>query len=433
MRAIELKNEIIPLNLEGPDFSSLVDIIQNKKVVLLGESTHGTQEFYNLRIQLTKHLIEHCGFNAVAIEGDWADAYRVNRFVKGKGSDHNAKSSLSSFDTYPLWLWRNKSVLDFISWLKNRNKISSLKTGFYGLDLYGMQRSVSIILKRLKKYDKIEYAEAKKAYACFEFPLVRASDYGREVFHGLKKSCSNEAIYELERIREFFLNSELNHSGKELFFNLVQNARTVVGAESYYRALFEPGMSSWNIRDKHMFDTLTSIEERIGEEQNPKIVVWAHNSHVGRPAGEFINTTREVTLGGLCAEYYKDMCFSVGMSTCTGQVTASHGWDEDGKIFDINEPIPNSYEELFGKVGSDFMIPTETIKELKFPMYERAIGVIYQPEREKIGHYFESDLAARYDWMIHVEKSNPLHPLDDLHLWHRVLKNKEKDLYPSSY
>ena len=432
LNAKELKNEILHLNLNEPDFEHLVDIVKNKKIVLIGESTHGTKEFYQLRAQITKELIERCGFNAVALEGDWADVYRINRYVKGFSGDDSAESSMKELSRFPLWMWRNRVMVDFIEWLRERNTVAVEKAGIYGLDLYGLKNSIKSILETVKRRRPEHFEEARRRYACFQFPLEDGVEYGRRVALSLQDSCAQEVVDELKALRDKFKH-ELEALGEsEEFLSLERNAEVVIGAESYYRNLFNPGVSTWNIRDKHMFETLRSLDEHISQNGSGKIVVWAHNSHVGRAVSTRRELMDETTLGELAADHYKDMCYSIGMTTCYGSVTAAHNWDEEGRFFHVNEPLENSYEKLFERVGGDFMLAAETLKELKRPLLERAIGVIYRPETERHSHYFESDLAARYDWLIHVRETSAVEPLDDLHAWQPRLRGQERDLYPSS-
>lgn len=432
LNAKELKNETIRLNVNDPDFGDLVDIVKNKKIVLIGESTHGSSEFYEMRARITRELIENCGFNAIAVEGDWADIYRIDRYVKGVSDDRNAHESLGNLERFPLWMWRNRVVEKFVSWLESHNRGKDNKVGFYGLDLYGMQNSIGEILRVLKGSFPSQYEKARERYACFQMPLDDAVDYGRAVATQLQSSCEKEAIAQLNSIREKFVEGLSSDSERDVFLNLEQNARVIIGAESYYRNLFNPGVSTWNIRDKHMFETLKSIDEHISESETGKIIVWAHNSHVGRAVSTRRELMEETTLGELAADHYKDMCYSIGMTTCSGSVTAAHNWDEEGRFFNVNAPLENSYENLFSRVGGDFMLPAETLKDLKRPLLERAIGVIYRPETERFSHYFESDLAARYDWIVHINKTSALEPIDDLHVWQPMLSGRERDLYPSS-
>ncbi|MCO4753723.1 MAG: erythromycin esterase family protein [Bacteriovoracaceae bacterium] len=406
--------------------------MKNKKIVLIGEETHGTHEFYSFRAQITKELIQNHGFNAVAIEGDWPDVFRVNKYVKGDNRDHDALASFKDMRRFPLWMWRNQVAVDFIEWLREHNKGLDRPAGFYGLDLYGMQNAISSILDTTKEKIPDLYEQTRKRYSCFQTPLRDGAEYGRSVALDLQQSCQQAVLDQLNTIREEFFSRLALDNDKEEFLHMEQNAASIIAAESYYRNLFNPGVSTWNIRDKHMFETLKSLDEWISSEETGKIIVWAHNSHVGRAVNSRREQLGETTLGELTSDHYKDMCFSIGMTTCQGTVTAAHNWDEPGRYFHINPPIEGSYNELFNRVGSDFMLATDTIKELKRPRLERAIGVIYSPETERYSHYFESDLAARYDWLIHVNTTSALEPIDDLVHWQPRLNNQEKDLYPSS-
>ncbi len=428
----DLKNERISLNVKSPDFDNLLDEIKNRKIVLIGESTHGTHEFYSLRSKITKKLIEDHGFNTVAIEGDWPDVFRVNQFVKGLGRDNTAIESMSDMERFPLWMWRNQIVTNFIEWLKDTNRDRENKVGFYGLDLYGMKNSIRAILEITKEKFPDLYEETRDLYSCFQTSLSDAANYGRRVALKKHKSCQDQVVKELQLVREEFFNRLNDLSDKEEYLHVEQNAQAVVAAESYYRNLFNPGVSTWNIRDKHMFETLKSIDEWISSEETGKIIVWAHNSHVGRAESGHRTSLGETTLGELVADHYKDMSFCVGLFTSEGSVTAAHNWDEPGHYFHLNEPIKGSYEDLFHRVGGDFMLGSDTLKEIERPMLERAVGVIYRPETERNSHYFESNLSSRYDWIIYVDKTSAIEPIDDLEYWQPMLKGREKDFYPSS-
>ncbi|MBC76615.1 MAG: erythromycin esterase [Halobacteriovoraceae bacterium] len=427
-----LRNERIGLNVKSPDFGPLMDEIKNRKIVLIGESTHGTHDFYKLRAEITKELISEHGFNVVAIEGDWPDVFRVNKYVKGQGKDKNALDSMVDMERFPLWMWRNQVCLDFIEWLRDRNLNSEFKTGFYGLDLYGMKNSISAIMDITKENFPELYEETRELYSCFQTPLSDAANYGRRVALNQQRSCQEQMVKELNLIRDEFYQSLGSGMDKEEYLHVEQNAQAVVAAESYYRNLFTPGVSTWNIRDKHMFETLKSIDEWISSEESGKIVVWAHNSHVGRAMTDRREQLGEITLGEVASDHYKDMCFCIGMFTGEGSVTAAHNWDEPGHYFNLNTPLEGSYEQLLSRVGGDFMLGSDTLKEMKRPLLERAVGVIYRPETERYSHYFESDIAGRYDWLIYLDKTSALEPVDDLSYWQPRLKGREKDFYPSS-
>lgn len=431
LSAKELKKEVLPLNIKDPDLEGIKDAVKNKKIVLIGESTHGSAEFYRLRARITEELIKDCGFNAVAVEGDWPDIHRLSRYAGGKGPDANAREAMDDLRRFPLWMWRNREVEDFIEWLRQENRQRGAKVGFYGLDLYGIKNSIARILQVLKERYPDEYENARERYSCFQTPLDEAVDYGRAVAGGVQKSCAKEVAAQMEALRERFLDRLETPEERELYLDLEQNARTVIGAEAYYRQLFYPGVSSWNIRDKHMFQTLRSLDEHISARETGKIVVWAHNSHVGRAVSTRRELLEETTLGELASDHYKDMCYSIGMTTSEGSVTAAHNWDEEGRYFHVNKPLEGSYEEFFSRVGGDFMLPAAALKQLG-PKLERAIGVIYRPETERFSHYFESDFSARYDWLVHIQETSALEPLDDLHAWQPRLRGKERDLYPSS-
>src|SRR3981081_2647303 len=266
------------------DYDPLVELAGNSRFALLGEASHGTHDFYHTRAQLTERLIEEKRFSAVAVEADRPDAHRVNRYVQGRGDDAEAVEALSSFQRFPTWMWRNTDVVEFIAWLREYNDAlpeGARKVGFYGLDLYSLHTAARAVLDFLDKVDPEAARRARYRYACFEHFGEDSQAYGYAASFGLSKSCEDEVVNQLVEIqrRAAELVSRDGHIDPDAFFITEQNARLVKNAERYYRTMFESHGASWNLRDQHMVETLEALERHLGSPA--KIVVWAHNSHMG--------------------------------------------------------------------------------------------------------------------------------------------------------
>jgi len=294
-----VREAALPLTGSPKDYDLLLDLIGEARFVLLGEASHGTHEFYRERAQITKRLIQEKGFMAVAVEADWPDAYRVNRFVCGKGEDAEAVDALGGFKRFPAWMWRNADVLDFVGWLRAHNDslpAGAEKVGFYGLDLYSLHSSIEAVLAYLNKVDPASAHRARKRYACFDHFGKDTQTYGLATGLGMTRSCEDEVVNELTelRLREAeYLQRDGRVAADEFFF-AEQNARLIKNAEQYYRSMFRGPVSSWNLRDSHMVETLASLEAHLKEQQREaKAVVWAHNSHLGDARATEMNNKGE--------------------------------------------------------------------------------------------------------------------------------------------
>ena len=426
-----------------PPRETLEELIGDARVVLIGESSHGTHEFYAARAEITKWLIEEKGFSAVAAEADWPDAYRVNRYVRGLGEDKNADEALSGFERFPAWMWRNTVVRDFVDWLRTRNRRQESngqrQAGFYGLDLYSLHRSMHEVITYLDKVDPKAAARARARYACFDHTSADDGQaYGFSAAFGAGPSCENQAIEQLVDIQRNAL-AYARRDGllaeDELFY-VQQNAQTVRNAEVYYRAMFSGRVTSWNLRDKHMEQTLEALLkhlDRHGDVPSARIVVWAHNSHVGDARATEVWADGQLTLGQLVRQRYGDESRIIGFSTYAGSVTAASEWGGVAEQKAVRPALNGSIEELLHETGkSAFLVSAAISPEAADPLsvvrLGRAIGVIYQPSTERQSHYFHVRPADQFDAMIHIDKTRALEPLEVTSLW---IAGETPETYPS--
>lgn len=413
-----------PLVGAPSDYAPLLDLVGDARFVLLGEASHGTHEFYRHRAQITKRLIEEKGFNGVAVEADWPDAYRINLFVRAYGEDPDAIDSLTGFQRFPTWMWRNADVLDFVGWLRNHNEQhSENQAGFYGLDLYSLYASIRAVLDYLDKVDPEAAQRARYRYACFEHSGEDSQAYGYASGFGLSKSCEDEAVsqwLEMNRLAGT-LSSSNGRIPPDAFFFAQQNARLVKNAERYYRTMFNKRVSSWNLRDNHMADTLDALVRHLGEKDS-RIVIWAHNSHLGDARATEMGERGELNLGQLVRRRYEKDAVLIGFTTHTGTVTAASEWDGPAERKHVRPALPESYEALFHKTGiPNFMLQLrdagEVTSALRERRLERAIGVIYLPNSERVSHYFHARLADQFDAILHLDSTRAVEPLERVAEW----------------
>jgi erythromycin esterase-like protein len=401
------------------DYDRLIHEIGDARFVLIGEASHGTHEFYAERAAITRRLIEEKGFNAVAAEADWPDAYRVNRYVHGHGDDPDASAALSGFKRFPAWMWRNAVVLDFATWLRERNSRAEVKAGFYGLDLYSMFTSAQSVLAYLDRVDPAAAEVARRRYACFDHFAQDSQAYGYATAFGMRKPCELEVVRQLVELRKRageYLSRD-GHVAAEEFFDAEQNAKLVIDAEQYYRTMFQGGVSSWNLRDRHMAQTLESLAEHLERRDGyAKIAVWAHNSHLGDARATEMGRRGELNLGELVRELHPRECVNIGFSTYMGTVTAASDWDAPAETKSVRPGLPSSYEDLFHSTGSPrFLLMLHAAglpEEVHAERLQRAIGVIYRPETERQSHYFQAHLVEQFDYMIHIDETRALEALD---------------------
>lgn len=407
------------------DYRPLMDLIGNSRFVLLGEASHGTHDFYHTRAQITEWLIQEKGFSAVAVEADWPDAHRVNRYVQDRSGDGEAVEALDSFKRFPTWMWRNADVVEFIDWLREYNDAlpeGKRKAGFYGLDLYSLHASARAVLEFLDQVDPDAARRARYRYSCFEHFGEDTQAYGYAASFGLSESCEDQVVGQLVEMQKRAADL-VSRDGKldpDAFFIAEQNARLVKNAERYYRSMFGSHVESWNLRDRHMVETLEALERHLGS--SAKIVVWAHNSHLGDARATEMGARGELNVGQLVRERYGKEAVLVGFTTYTGTVTAASTWDAPAERKRVRPALENSFEAMFHQTGVPSFLLELRDKDwfsgvLNQERLERAIGVIYLPESERVSHYFHAHLAGQFDAVIHLDKTRAVEPLERTSEW----------------
>jgi erythromycin esterase-like protein len=420
------------------DYDLLLDGIGDARLVLLGEATHGTHQFYRERALITRRLIQEKGFCAVAVEADWPDAYRVNRYVRGAGKDLEAIDALAGFRRFPAWMWRNADVLDFVGWLRARNDAHTPaeRAGFYGLDLYSLHASIAAVLDYLGKVDPAAAAEARRRYGCFDRFGSEMQEYAYATASGFAPSCEREVVAQLadfQRNRAEYASRDGLIAPDELFF-AEQNARLVRNAEAYYRTMLRGRADSWNLRDRHMAATLQELAAFLDRMRpGARLVVWAHNSHLGDARATEMRDHGELNLGQLVRERYGSQAVLVGFTTSVGTVTAASEWDGPAQRKDLRPPLAGSYERLFHESGLPrFLLPVRDDPEiaavLSAPLLERAVGVLYLPASERASHYFRARLPEQFDYVVHLDDTRAVEPLERTVAWDR---GEVAETYPS--
>jgi erythromycin esterase-like protein/predicted phosphoribosyltransferase len=408
-------------------YDPLIEGARDARLVLLGEASHGTHEFYRERAFITRRLIAECGFSAVAVEADWPDAYRVNRYVRGVGTDLDTVDALGGFGRFPTWMWRNADVLDFVGWLRAHNdaKPPAARAGFYGIDLYSLRSSAAAVLAYLDKVDPDGAGRARVRYACFDRFGDELQQYGYAASFGLSPSCERQVVtqlIDLHHQRAAYASRNGRVAADDYFF-AEQNARLVRNAEAYYRTMFKGQAESWNLRDRHMVETLGELQ-RFLERTKPgaKLVVWAHNSHLGDARATQMGQHGELNVGQLVREKFGDNAKLVGFTTYTGTVTAASDWDGPAERKHVRPAFDGSYERLFHEAGIPrFLLRLREDRALAdalaAPRLERAIGVIYRPDTERTSHYFQAHLADQFDYVMHFDETRAVEPLERTALW----------------
>ena len=396
--------------LDSSAFGEMFDRYADARVVMIGEASHGTSDFYRTRAAITQRLIEQHGFNIVAVEADWPDAGHVDQYVRGLAPTAWKRHIFSRF---PTWMWRNTDVKAFAHWLHqyNHTLATERRVEFRGLDVYSLRNSIHEVLSYLDRVDPQLAHEARRRYGCLTPWQDDPALYGHFVERAGLMPCEQPVIEQLDAMLAEQLAGLIQND--EAFFNAAQNARVVQAAEQYYRAIYRGSTASWNLRDRHMFDTLRALLEHRGPQA--KAVVWAHNSHIGNAAATEMGWKGQFNIGQLCRSAYGRDAVLIGMSTDRGQVAAADDWDGDMLIKDIRPSLPDSWEHQFLKTGvpaslTDWRDPTRKAlrRVLSKPLLERAIGVIYRPETERGSHYFEAMLAEQFDAMIWIEQTQPV-------------------------
>jgi len=409
----EIVRKAIPLENIN-DLTPLIDSIKNKKIVMLGESSHGTKEFYEWRTLISKELIMNHGFNFISIEGDWPPSQKINRFISHE-EGINAYQVLLNFSRWPTWMWANYEMVDLIEWLKEFNRTKLDPIGFYGLDVYSLYESIDQVIAQLTKIDTSLAAKATHYYSCFNSYRHDEKAYARSLFN-VHEGCKKQVINALNDTLNYKLHQYSEK--KDYLFDAVQNARIVCNAENYYRAMIFGEQDSWNVRDNHMMDTLAMLLNTYGPES--KGIVWEHNTHIGDYKATDMVKDGQINIGGLAREIYGEENVSlVGFSTFQGSVTASSGWD--GPINRIEIPagkkgsVEAELHDAIPQVGSPnyyLMFNNESeFSPLKEMRGHRAIGVVYHPNSEQRGNYVPTNLAERYDALIYLDETTAINPL----------------------
>ncbi|NNM71407.1 erythromycin esterase family protein [Enterovirga aerilata] len=409
--AVRAHAEPLP-DIEDPAFGAMFDRFADARVVLLGEATHGTSEFYRARAAITRRLIERHGFTIVAVEADWPDAAHIDAFVRGR---ERPTADGPPFTRFPTWMWRNAEVHAFITWLHahNRELPAERRIGFRGLDIYSLGGSIATVLQYLDRVDPEEARDARGRYGCLSPWLADPGRYGRAVLNGDKKPCAQALLDQLNELLENRL-AYARLSGEEDFFDAVQNARIARAAEHYYRVMYQGSTESWNLRDRHMFDTLERLLAAGGAEA--RAVVWAHNSHIGNATATAMGWQGEFNIGELCRIAYRDGAVLIGFGTDRGTVAAADDWDEPMRVKNVLPARADSHERVFREAGlpaalTDWRQDAELRQTLSASRLERAIGVVYRPQSELASHYFEAVLPEQFDAFVWFEKTKAVTPL----------------------
>jgi erythromycin esterase-like protein len=419
-----LRREAQPLTDDPRTWDPLVEELGQSRIVLLGEASHGSHEFYRDRARLTRRLIEEKGFRAVATEADWPNAHRAHRYINGHPEDADAVEALAGFKRFPTWLWRNRVVADFLEWLRRFNldqPAPPQRVGFYGIDLYSLHDSMDAVLQYLEQTDPAAADRARQRYACFEQFSGDPQRYGYQTALGQARDCRDEVVAQLVEMRRQAHTFVERNGGttRDEFFSAHQNARLIANAEEYYRAMFQGREATWNLRDTHMADTVDEIiDHRQQNGPDQKLIIWAHNSHVGDARATEMGDKGELNLGQLMRERYGDEVALVGWSTYHGSVTAASDWGRPTERKTVRPALPDSYESLFHHTGLEafFLNLRQTSPDLRAflapPRLQRAIGVIYKPETERASHYFRTHLPNQFDIIIHLDRTQAVEPLD---------------------
>lgn len=355
------------------------------------------------------------------------DAYRVNCYVRGADGDTTAEEALGGFERFPTWMWRNAEVRDFVDWLRAYNlaqPAGAPRAGFYGLDLYSLHTSIHAVLGYLQRVDPAAAARARERYACFEHFGEDSQAYGRAVAFGLERSCEDEAVRQLVELRARAAEYAARDGrvAEDEYFHAEQNARLAQNAEHYYRSMFEEHTSSWNLRDRHMAESLDALAAHLDRQMDrARIVVWEHNSHVGDARATEMGERGQLTVGQLARARYGRDAVLVGQTTYTGTVTAADNWDDPPRRMRVRPALAESYEALFHRLGIPrFLVSLRegsNAEALRARRLERAIGVIYRPRTERPSHYFSAALAEQFDAVLHLDETQALVPLDPGTLW----------------
>jgi erythromycin esterase-like protein len=420
--AAAIRRDARPVTGGAHDYDALIDRIGDARIVLLGEASHGTHEFYRERARITRRLIRDHNFTAVAVEGDWPDAYRVNRYVCGHPGDADAEEALSGFRRFPTWMWRNADVLDFVGWLRSHNDAvpAAARVGFYGLDLYSLGASMEAVIAYLDTEDPLAAARARQRYECLQPYAGESAEYGQAVLLGVSASCRRhvlDQLIDLRRLAGDYLRAD-GPAAEDAYFAAEQNAILVGDAEEYYRTMLGDAVNSWNLRDRHMADTLDHLMAYLDRQLGAaRIVVWEHNSHIGDARATQMGERGELNLGQLMRERHRGDVVLVGFTTYDGTVTAASSWGAPPRRMRVRPAMAGSYEAVLHEAGipSFILCPLDAGTSgdaLDDARLERAIGVIYRPETERQSHMFASRITRQFDALIHIDRTRAVEPLE---------------------
>lgn len=407
--AAALKGAEGRLRGEG-DLDRLMERVGDARIVMLGEASHGTSDYYRWRHKVSRRLVEEKGFNFIAVEGDWPDCYRVNRFVKSMpDSGESARDVLHAFARWPTWMWANREVVELTEWLHRHNdRHGGEKVGFYGLDVYSLWESMDAVENYLKRVDPAAARRARQAYGCFDPYEHDVQEYAMAT-SVVPTSCEDEAVTMLMELRRKA--PEYQEDGRESYFNAEQNALVARNAERYYRAMVRGGPASWNVRDTHMIETLERLLDHHGPES--KTIVWEHNTHIGDARATDMANAGMVNVGQLARQKWgDDEVVLVGFASHRGSVIAGNEWGAEMQRMRVPPARTESWEDiLHSAIGRDSLLVFNGSRALEEPRGHRAIGVVYHPERERFGNYVATVLPHRYDALIYIDQSHALHPL----------------------
>jgi erythromycin esterase len=394
------------------DLQLLIDSITDERIVMLGEASHGTHEYYVWRSHLTKKLVEEKGFNIIAVEGDWPDCYQVNRYIKKEHEAQNIADILKTFVRWPTWMWGNWETAALADWLRKYNdtRVQREQVSFFGLDVYSLWQSLDAILQYLSKVDKHAYGIAKKATSCFEpYRKDEGQSYAR-ASRIVPELCEKEVIQLLKEIQNKMPQYD---SGRDNVFSTEQNALIAVNAEKYYREMVHGGPGSWNIRDTHMQETIERLLDFYGSKT--KIVVWAHNTHIGDASATEMANEGMYNIGELSRNNPLYKTFLVGFGSYKGTVMAGNEWGAPMQVMPLPEAKKNSWEAAMHDTGKgNQLLLMDKVKHSILSaksIGHRAVGVVYNPQWEQYGNYVQSQMANRYDAFVFIDESKALHPV----------------------
>jgi erythromycin esterase-like protein len=410
-----------PIRGSMDDYDALMQRVGDSRVVLLGEDTHGSLEFYRERIRITQRLIEEKGFNGLVIESDWAASSRVDRYVRGEAGDNSAEDALSGHTRFPDWMWRNVPFRGLVEWLRDYNRTAAGRlrpVGVYGMDSQGMESSAAAVLASLARVDPAEAARARERYACLERFEFNGDRYGTALRNADASSCEAGAAGVFDALRERFAAAAESRTAADdaEWFSALQNARVVRTAEAYARALVTPGTIAWNVRDRHMTDVVDAVLERLERRDGTpaKLVVWAHNTHVGDARATDRGTRSGYwSLGQLVRERHAGETVVVGFTTRLGTVRAAPSWGEADRVYNLRRPAWESVPAIFGRTRLQrFMLvfaeAGTQLSALDDNVPLRAIGVVYWPKFERSEHYYRGRLTQQFDAVVHIDRTQAL-------------------------